>query len=415
MTDSFLDGKALEKQWASDARWVGVTRPYSGVDVVSLRNSIEIQHTLAKEGSTKLWRLLNQKESWVSALGAVTGNQGVQMVKAGLKAIYLSGWQVAADANTQNSTYPDQSLYPSNSGPILANKINNALLRAEQVERVENNLTTDYLVPIIADGESGFGGALNIFELTKNYIESGVSGINYEDQHSTEKKCGHMGGKVIIPTQQHIKNLVSARLASDVLNVPVVLIGRTDAFSAVYLSNDIDKNDANFISDERTEEGFYKITNGEKIAIARAIAFAPYSDVLWCETPSPDLKFAKKFANSIHKEYPNKLLAYNCSPSFDWSSELSKDEISSFQNELGDLGYKFQFISIAGFHSLNTSMFELAHNYTEKHLTAYVELQEKQKSLKEHGFTSLKHQREVGAEYYEKISMILSKSAQSET
>ena len=415
MTDSFLDSKALEKQWASDARWKGITRPYSGGDVISLRNSIEIQHTLAKEGSTKLWRLLNKKESWVSALGAVTGNQGVQMVKAGLKTIYLSGWQVAADANTQNTTYPDQSLYPSNSGPILANKINNALLRAEQVERVENNQITDYLVPIIADGESGFGGALNVFELTKNYIESGVSGVNYEDQHSTEKKCGHMGGKVIIPTQQHIKNLVSARLASDVLNVPIVLIGRTDAFSAVYLSNDIDKNDAPFISDERTEEGFYKIINGAEIAIARAIAFAPYSDILWCETPSPDLKFAKKFANSIHKEYPNKLLAYNCSPSFDWSSELSKNEISSFQNELGDLGYKFQFISIAGFHSLNTSMFELAHNYTEKHLTAYVELQEKQKALKEHGFTSLKHQREVGAEYYEKISMILSKSAQSET
>ena len=415
MIDSFLDSKALEKQWASETRWEGVTRPYSAVDVISLRNSIEIQHTLAKEGSIKLWELLNKKESWVSALGAVTGNQGVQMVKAGLKAIYLSGWQVAADANTQNTTYPDQSLYPSNSGPILANKINNALLRAEQIERVENNQTTDYLVPIIADGESGFGGALNIFELTKNYIESGVSGVNYEDQHSTEKKCGHMGGKVIVPTQQHIKNLVSARLASDVLNVPIVLIGRTDSFSAVYLSNDIDKNDAPFISDERTEEGFYKITNGEEIAIARAIAFAPYSDVLWCETPSPDLKFAKKFANSIHKEYPNKLLAYNCSPSFDWSSELTKDEISSFQNKLGDLGYKFQFISIAGFHSLNTSMFELAHNYTEKHLTAYAELQEKQKALKEYGFTSSKHQREVGAEYYEKISMILSKSAQSET
>ena len=415
MTDSFLDSKALEKQWVSDPRWRGVTRPYTAKDVVSLRNSIEIEHTLAKKGSTKLWGLLNAKNSWISALGAVTGNQGVQMVKAGLKAIYLSGWQVAADANTQNTTYPDQSLYPSNSGPILANKINNALLRAEQVDRVDGIQTTDYLVPIIADGESGFGGALNIFELTKNYIESGVSGVNYEDQHSTEKKCGHMGGKVIIPTQQHIKNLVAARLASDVLNVPIVLIGRTDAFSAIYLSNDIDKNDARFISNERTEEGFYKIANGEEIAIARAISFAPYSDILWCETPSPNLKFAKKFAKSIHEKYPNKILAYNCSPSFDWNGELTKDEISSFQNELGDLGYKFQFISIAGFHSLNTSMFELALNYKEKHLTAYAELQEKQKSLKEYGFTSSKHQREVGAEYYEKISMILSKSAKSES
>ena len=415
MGNVYLDSKKLAEHWTSSPRWKGVTRPYSSDDVISLRNSIEIQHTLSKEGSERLWRLLNDEESIVSALGAVTGNQAVQMVRAGLKSIYLSGWQIAADANSQNTTYPDQSLYPSNSGPILAKRINNALLRAEQVERIDGNESTDYIVPIVADGESGFGGALNVFELTKQYIESGIAGINYEDQHSTEKKCGHMGGKVIIPTKQHIKNLVSARLASDILNVPIVLIGRTDAFSALYLSSDIDELDKNFITGERTDEGFYKITNGEDIAISRALSFAPHCDVLWCETPSPDIEFAKKFAESIHEKYPKKILAYNCSPSFDWNSELTKKEISSFQNALGELGYKFQFVSIAGFHSLNTAMFELAQNYKENQLTAYAELQEKQESLEKFGFTSKKHQREVGAEYYEKVSTILSESAQYKT
>tara|TARA_B100001123_G_scaffold436905_1_gene568127 strand:+ start:364 stop:1611 length:1248 start_codon:yes stop_codon:yes gene_type:complete len=415
MENSYLNSIKLDEHWASSSRWNGIKRPYTADDVVSLRNSVEIQYTLSKRGSEKLWRMLNNDKSFISALGATTGNQGVQMVKAGLKSIYLSGWQIAADANSQNTTYPDLSLYPSNSGPILAKKINNALLRAEQIERVEGNENTDYLIPLVADGESGFGGALNIFELTKHYIESGVAGINYEDQNSADKKCGHMGGKVIIPTKQHIKNLISARLASDVLNVPIVLIGRTDAFSALYLTNDTDKIDKNFITGERTEEGFYKISNGEDIAISRALSFAPYCDVLWCETPTPDLEFAKRFANSVHKEYPKKILAYNCSPSFDWNSELSKDEIASFQKELGEFGYKFQFISIAGFHSLNTAMFELAHNYKESQISAFAELQEKQKSLEKYGFTSNKHQREVGSEYYEKVSEILSKSAEYKT
>ena len=415
MGNSYLDSKKLNEHWTSSPRWHGVVRPYSSDDVISLRNSIEIEYTLSKEGSKRLWESLNDKSSIVSALGALTGNQGVQMVKAGLKSIYLSGWQVAADANSQNTTYPDQSLYPSNSGPILAKRINNALLRAEQVERVDGNENTDYIVPLVADGESGFGGALNVFELTQQYIESGIAGINYEDQYSTEKKCGHMGGKVIIPTKQHIKNLVSARLASDVLNVPIVLIGRTDAFSALYLSSDIDENDKKFITGERTDEGFYKIRNGEDIAISRALSFAPYCDVLWCETPAPDINFAKKFAESVHTKFPKKILAYNCSPSFDWSNELTKDEISSFQKDLGGLGYKFQFISIAGFHSLNTAMFELAQNYRENQMTAYAELQEKQESLEKYGFTSKKHQREVGSEYYEKVSTILSESAQYKT
>ena len=415
MRNSYLDSKKLAEHWTSSPRWDGVSRPYNADDVISLRNSIEIQYTLSKEGSERLWQLLNDEKSIVSALGAVTGNQGVQMVKAGLKSIYLSGWQIAADANTQNTTYPDQSLYPSNSGPILAKRINNALLRAEQIERVEGNENTDYIVPIVADGESGFGGALNVFELTKQYIESGIAGINYEDQHSTEKKCGHVGGKVIIPTKQHVKNLVSARLASDILNVPIVLIGRTDAFSALYLSNDIDEVDKNFITGERTDEGFYKISNGEDIAISRALSFAPYCDVLWCETPSPDIEFAKRFAASVHEKYPKKILAYNCSPSFDWNHELTKEEISSFQKNLGELGYRFQFVSIAGFHSLNTAMFELAKNYRDNQLMAYAELQEKQESLEKYGFTSKKHQREVGSEYYEKVSRILSESAQYKT
>ena len=415
MRNSYLDSKKLAEHWTSSPRWDGVSRPYNADDVISLRNSIEIQHTLSKEGSEKLWQLLNDDKSIVSTLGAVTGNQSVQMVKAGLKSIYLSGWQVAADANSQNTTYPDQSLYPSNSGPLLAKRINNALLRAEQIERVEGNENTDYIVPIVADGESGFGGALNVFELTRQYIESGIAGINYEDQHSTEKKCGHMGGKVIIPTKQHVKNLVSARLASDILNVPIVLIGRTDAFSALYLSNDIDEVDKNFITGERTDEGFYKISNGEDIAISRALSFAPYCDVLWCETPSPDIEFAKRFAASVHEKYPKKILAYNCSPSFDWNHELTKEEISSFQKNLGELGYRFQFVSIAGFHSLNTAMFELAKNYKENQMTAYAEIQEKQELLEEYGFTSKKHQREVGSEYYEKVSTILSESAQYKT
>lgn len=411
MTNSYIDSKELEEYWASDSRWDGVVRPYSASDVVSLRNTIEIEHTLAKHGANRLWRLLKEENSTISTLGAVTGNQAVQMVKAGLKAVYLSGWQVAADSNSNSETYPDQSLYPSNSGPILARRINNALLRAEQIERVEGKESLDYLVPIVADGESGFGGALNIFELTKHYIESGVAGINFEDQSSADKKCGHMGGKVIVPTKQHIKNLIGARLSSDVLGVPLVIIGRTDAFSALYLSNDIDEVDKKFITGERTDEGFYKITNGEELAISRGLSFAPYCDVLWCETPNPDLEFAKKFAKEIHDKYPNKILAYNCSPSFDWNSELTHEEISSFQEDLGALGYRFQFISIAGFHSLNTAMFELAKNYKENQLTAYAELQERQSHLEKKGFTSNKHQREVGSEYFDKISSILSDSA----
>ena len=408
MQNSFLDSKSLKDDWANNPRWKGITRNYSAEDVISIRNSVEIKHTLAENGAQKLFEDLNKKDEWISALGALSGNQAVQMVKAGLKAIYLSGWQVAADSNLGETTYPDQSLYPSNSAPTLAKRINNALLRAEQVDRVEGDNSIDYLVPIVADGEAGFGGTLNVFELTKKFIEAGAAGVHFEDQLAAEKKCGNMGGKVLVPTSQHIRTLTSARLASDTMGVPTVIIARTDALAANLVTSDIDEIDSDFVLGERTSEGFFKVKNGPESAISRGLSYAPYSDLVWCETGKPDIGFAKEFADAIHEKFPDKLLAYNCSPSFNWKQSLSDDEIATFQEKLSSFGYKFQFITLAGFHALNTSMFELAMKYKGGNMSAYVELQQKEFALEKDGFTSVKHQREVGAGYFDTISTIIS-------
>ena len=408
MQNSFLDAEFLKKDWSTNPRWKGITRNYSAEDVISIRNSVEIKHTLAENGAQKLFEDLNKKDEWISALGALSGNQAVQMVKAGLRAIYLSGWQVAADSNLGETTYPDQSLYPSNSAPTLAKRINNALLRAEQVDRVEGNNSIDYLVPIVADGEAGFGGTLNVFELTKKFIEAGAAGVHFEDQLAAEKKCGHMGGKVLVPTSQHIRTLTSARLASDTMGVPTIIIARTDALAANLVTSDIDEIDSNFVLGERTSEGFFKVKNGPESAISRGLSYAPYSDLVWCETGKPDIGFAKEFADAIHEKFPDKLLAYNCSPSFNWKQSLSDDEIATFQEKLSSFGYKFQFITLAGFHALNTSMFELAMKYKGGNMSAYVELQQKEFALEKDGFTSVKHQREVGAGYFDTISTIIS-------
>ena len=408
MKNDFLDAESLKNDWDNNPRWKGITRSYSAEDVVSIRNSVDIKYTLAENGAQKLFENLNKKDSWISALGALSGNQAVQMVKAGLEAIYLSGWQVAADSNLGETTYPDQSLYPSNSAPTLAKRINNALLRAEQVDRVEGNNSIDYLVPIVADGEAGFGGTLNVFELTKKFIEAGAAGVHFEDQLAAEKKCGHMGGKVLVPTSQHIRTLTSARLASDTLGVPTVIIARTDALAANLVTSDIDETDSDFVLGERTSEGFFKVKNGPESAISRGLSYAPYADLVWCETGKPDIGFAKEFADAIHEKFPDKLLAYNCSPSFNWKQSLSDDEIATFQEKLSSFGYKFQFITLAGFHALNTSMFELAMNYKGGNMSAYVELQQKEFELEKDGFTSVKHQREVGAGYFDTISTIIS-------
>ena len=408
MKNNFLDAESLKNDWANNPRWEGITRSYTAEDVISIRNSVDIKHTLAENGSQKLFENLNKKDEWISALGALSGNQAVQMVKAGLKAIYLSGWQVAADSNLGETTYPDQSLYPSNSAPTLAKRINNALLRAEQVDRVEGNNSIDYLVPIIADGEAGFGGTLNVFELTKKFIEAGAAGVHFEDQLAAEKKCGHMGGKVLVPTSQHIRTLTSARLASDTMGVPTVIIARTDALAANLITSDIDEADSDFVLGERTSEGFFKVKNGPESAISRGLSYAPYADLVWCETGKPDIGFAKEFADAIHEKFPDKILAYNCSPSFNWKQSLSDDEIATFQEKLSSFGYKFQFITLAGFHALNTSMFELAMNYKGGNMSAYVELQQKEFELEKDGFTSVKHQREVGAGYFDTISTIIS-------
>ena len=408
MENSFLDHEGLKTEWETNPRWKGITRNYSAEDVVSIRNSVEIKHTLAEKGSQKLFSDLSVKDEWISALGALSGNQAVQMVKAGLKAIYLSGWQVAADSNLGETTYPDQSLYPSNSAPTLAKRINNALLRAEQVDRVEGKEDIDYLVPIVADGEAGFGGTLNVFELTKKFIEAGAAGVHYEDQLAAEKKCGHMGGKVLVPTSQHIRTLTSARLAADTMGVPTVIIARTDALGANLITSDIDDADSHFVLGERTSEGFFKVKNGPEAAISRGLSYAPYSDLIWCETGTPDIGFARDFADAIHEKYPDKLLAYNCSPSFNWKKALSDDEIATFQEKLSSFGYKFQFITLAGFHALNTSMFELASKYKGGNMSAYVELQQKEFALEAEEFTSVKHQREVGAGYFDTVSTIIS-------
>ncbi len=400
----------LEAQWAEDERWAGITRPYTAEDVVRLRGSVVPEHTLARLGAERLWQLLHEDEP-VRALGAMTGGQAVQMVKAGLKAVYLSGWQVAADANLGGATYPDQSLYPANSVPQVVRRLNNALLRADQIDWSEGRNGTDWLAPIVADAEAGFGGALNAYELMKGMVEAGAAGVHFEDQLAAEKKCGHLGGKVLVPTSQFIRTLTAARLAADVLNVPTVLVARTDALSATLLTSDIDDRDAQFASGERTSEGFYRVTEGLESVIARSLAYAPYADVLWFETSTPDLGEAREFAQAIHEQHPRKILAYNCSPSFNWKKALSEEEIASFQEQLGEWGYRFQFITLAGFHSLNAGMFELARGYRERGMSAYVELQEREFAMEADGYTATKHQREVGAGYFDQVMQAVSKDS----
>jgi isocitrate lyase len=404
----------LQESWEMDKRWNGVTRPYTAEDVIKLRGSIDIEHTLAKKGSEKLWKLLNE-EDYVNALGALTGNQAVQQVKAGLKAIYLSGWQVAADANLSGHMYPDQSLYPANSVPNVVKKINQALQRADQIYHAEGNNSIDWFAPIVADAEAGFGGQLNCFELMKGMIEAGASGVHFEDQLSSEKKCGHLGGKVLLPTQTAVRNLIAARLAADVMGVPTVLVARTDANAADLITSDIDMNDAPFITGERTAEGFYRTKAGIDQAIARGLAYAPYADLVWCETSEPNIEEARQFAEAIHEKFPGKLLAYNCSPSFNWKKKLDQETIAKFQQELGKMGYKFQFVTLAGFHALNHSMFTLARGYKERGMAAYSELQQAEFDSEQYGYTATRHQREVGTGYFDQVSMIISGGTSSTT
>lgn len=401
--------EALRHDWATNPRWNGIERPYTAEDVVRLRGSVMEDHVLSRMGAERLWKGM-EEEPYVNALGALTGNQAVQMVKAGLKAVYLSGWQVAGDANLSAQTYPDQSLYPADSAPALVQRINNALGRADEIEWQETHgaPTQDWYVPIMADGEAGFGGPLNVFELTKNFIRAGAAGVHLEDQLSSAKKCGHMGGKVLVPTQQHIQTLVAARLAADVLGVPLVIAARTDALSATLLTSDIDPRDAGFLKGERSAEGFYYVENGLPAPIARGLAYAPYCDVIWCETSTPDLDEAAAFAEAIHAEHPGKKLMYNCSPSFNWSAALDDDQIARFQDELGGLGYAFQFITLAGFHALNHSMFELAKGYKEDQMTSYVALQNAEFASEVDGYTATRHQREVGAQYFDDVATVIS-------
>jgi isocitrate lyase len=389
-----------------DERWLGIVRPYSPEDVLRLRGSVVVEQTLARRGAERLWELLNGEED-VTALGALTGGQAVQMAKAGLKAIYLSGWQVAADGNLAGQTYPDQSLYPANSAPALVRRLNNALLRADQIEVAEGGPGLEPL-PIVADAEAGFGGPLQAFELMKAFIEAGAAGVHYEDQLASEKKCGHLGGKVLVPTSQFIRTLLAARLAADVLDVPTVLVARTDALSATLLTTDVDSADVEFLAGDRTREGFFRVRAGLDAAIARSRAYAPYADLLWFETSTPDLGEAREFAQAIHERFPGKLLAYNCSPSFNWRRHLDDRAIAAFQDELGALGYRFQFVTLAGFHALNASLFELAHGYAREGMTAYVRLQEREFELEEHGYTATRHQREVGAGYFDAVAQAVS-------
>ena len=398
----------LQHDWDNNPRWAGIERTYSPDDVVRLRGRIQEEHTLARRGAEKLWTQLtdeNARGDFTNALGALTGNQAVQQVKAGLKAIYLSGWQVAADANLSGHTYPDQSLYPANSVPQVVRRINNALLRADQIEHAEGvSSVEDWLVPIVADAEAGFGGPLNAYELMKSMITAGASGVHWEDQLASEKKCGHLGGKVLIPTGQHIRTLNAARLAADVADVPSVIIARTDAEAATLITSDVDERDAEFITGERTAEGFYKVRNGVEPCIARAKAYAPHADLIWMETGTPDLELARKFAEAVKAEFPDQMLAYNCSPSFNWKKNLDDDTIAKFQRELGAMGYTFQFITLAGFHALNHSMFDLAKGYHERQMSAYVELQEREFADEARGYTATKHQREVGTGYFDAVS-----------
>jgi isocitrate lyase len=397
----------LERAWATDARWRGIERPYTAEQAVRLRGSILVEHTIARRGSTRLWELITSGD-YVAALGALTGGQAVEMVRAGLEAIYLSGWQVAADANLAGQTYPDQSLYPVNSVPEVVRRINNALLRADQIDWSEGRADERWMAPILADAEAGFGGPLNAFELMKSMIEAGASGVHFEDQLTSEKKCGHLGGKVLVPTGQFVRTLTAARLAADVLGVPTVLVARTDAMSATLLTTDVDPLDAPFVTGERTPEGFHRVRPGLDAAIARGLAYAPYVDMLWCETSTPALDEARRFAEGIHSRFPDKPLAYNCSPSFNWKRNLDDSEIVRFQKELGAMGYRFLFITLAGFHALNASMFELARGYAEEGMPAYVRLQEREFALEQEGYTAARHQAEVGAGYFDLVSRAIS-------
>jgi isocitrate lyase len=405
----------MEKEWNSDPRWKGVVRTYGGADVARLRGSVHIEHSLARHGAEKLWRSLHELP-YVNALGALTGNQAMQQVRAGLKAIYLSGWQVAGDANLAGEMYPDQSLYPADSVPAVVRRINNTLRRADQICHAEGDNSIDWLQPIVADAEAGFGGVLNAFELMKAMIEAGAAGVHFEDQLSSAKKCGHMGGKVLVPTQEAINKLVAARLAADVCGVPTILVGRTDAESASLLTSDMDERDRRFItSKERTSEGFFPVKASLDQAIARGVAYAPFADLIWCETGKPDLQEAREFAEGVHRQYPGKLLAYNCSPSFNWKQKLDDATIAKFQRELGAMGYKFQFITLAGFHAINFTMFELARAYRERQMSAYVELQQAEFAAESHGYTATKHQREVGAGYFDDVTQTVTAGTSSIT
>ena len=404
----------IQKDWDTNPRWIGIKRNYTAADVVNLRGSIKVEHTLAKNGAIKLWDLVNN-EPFVNALGAMTGNQAMQQVKAGLKAIYLSGWQVAGDANVAGEMYPDQSLYPANSVPLVVKRINNCLTRADQIQWSEGKGDIDFFAPIVADAEAGFGGVLNAFELMKAMIEAGASGVHFEDQLASVKKCGHMGGKVLVPTREAIEKLNAARLAADVMGTPTVLLARTDAEAADLITSDVDDNDKPFLTGERTVEGFYKTKPGLQQAISRGLAYAHYADMIWCETGKPDLEFAKAFADAIHAQFPGKLLSYNCSPSFNWKKNLDDSTIAKFQKELGAMGYKFQFITLAGFHALNYGMFNLAHGYARRQMSAFVELQEAEFAAAEKGFTAVKHQREVGTGYFDAVTQVIQQGQSSTT
>ncbi len=404
----------IQHDWDTNPRWEGITRHYSAEDVVRLRGTVHVEHSLARLGAEKLWKYLHEKD-FVNALGALTGNQAMQQVKAGLNAIYLSGWQVAADANLAGQMYPDQSLYPADSVPAVVKRINNTLLRADQLHHAEGKDDIDFLQPIVADAEAGFGGVLNAFELMKGMIEAGAAGVHFEDQLASVKKCGHMGGKVLVPSREAIEKLNAARLAADVMGVPTLLVARTDAEAADLLTSDIDPTDQPFTTGERTVEGFYKTRKGLDQAISRGLAYAPYADLIWCETGKPDLEFARKFAEAIHAKFPGKLLAYNCSPSFNWKKNLDDATIAQFQKEIARYGYRFQFITLAGFHSLNYSMFNLAHGYARRQMSAFVELQEAEFAAAEKGFTAVKHQREVGTGYFDAVTQAIQQGQSSTT
>jgi isocitrate lyase len=413
-TTDLPTAEQIALDWQNNPRWSGVRRNYGAEDVVRLRGTVPVEHSIARRGAERLWKSL-QTEDFVNALGALTGNQAMQQVKAGLKAIYLSGWQVAADANLAGEMYPDQSLYPANSVPQVVKRINNTLLRADQLHHAEGNNEIDWMVPIVADAEAGFGGVLNAFELMKAMIEAGAAGVHFEDQLASVKKCGHMGGKVLVPTREAIDKLTAARLAADVLGVPTLIVARTDADAADLLTSDIDDNDKPFVTGERTVEGFFRVRAGLDQAISRGLAYAPYADLVWCETSKPNLEEARRFAEAIHAKFPGKLLAYNCSPSFNWKKNLDDATIAKFQRELGAMGYKFQFITLAGFHSLNYGMFDLAYGYARRQMSAFVELQEREFAAAERGFTAVKHQREVGTGYFDQVTQAIQQGQSSTT